>query len=91
MKALMEAVSKYAVLEEERAKILANLAIHFSDEGKDGWALHSFRNAMRVLRMGGQEKYPLAKKIMIQMIKCCKDEYANERVEYVQMYKMAFE
>ena len=91
MRALMEAVSKYAILEEERAKILANLAIHFSDEGKNGWALHSFRNAMRVLRMGGQEKYPLAKKIMIQMIKCCKGEYANERAEYVQMYKMAFE
>lgn len=85
--ALMTAMSKYAVREEDRGKILNNLAVHFSDTGKTETALEHFRSALRALKFAGPERFKIAERVLSHMETVCRDSGFPEAEEYAFMRK----
>ena len=61
--AILDGVSKYAVRDEERAKILNNLAIHFADTGRPELALHHFHRALETMLYAGERRFELARQV----------------------------
>ena len=85
MRALLEGISKYAVEDAERAKILNNLAVHFADRGRPERALHHFREALAVLKLAGPERFELAARVFANMSRVCRKAGFDEADEYEQM------
>jgi tetratricopeptide (TPR) repeat protein len=85
--ALMTALAKYAVREEDRGKILNNLAIHFSETGKAETALEHFRSALAALKLAGPERFALAEKVLSHMETACRKSNFPEAEEYAFMRK----
>lgn len=86
MVAVLEGASQYAVREEERAKILGNLAVHFAESGRPELALAHFRNALACLRGADPEpRYRLARQMLGQMSDVCRKASFGEADEYRQM------
>jgi tetratricopeptide (TPR) repeat protein len=85
MIALMEALSKYAVREEDRGKVLNNLAVHFSDSDKPETALEFFRKSLAALKDAGPERFALAKKVLSHMEAACRKAGFEEADEYNRM------
>jgi tetratricopeptide (TPR) repeat protein len=84
--ALMEAAGKYAVREEERAKVLNNLAVHYAESGRPELALHHFHNALAVLlRADPERRYGVARQIFVTMSDVCRKAGFGEADEYRQM------
>ncbi|MBN2578160.1 MAG: hypothetical protein JXB10_04140 [Pirellulales bacterium] len=88
MTALLEGISKYAVRESERVKILNNLAVHFSDRGRPELALYHFRHALAAARFAGPERFVLARKIFNNMSNVCRKAGFPEAEMYRQMGNM---
>lgn len=85
--ALMTAMSKYAVREEDRGKILNNLAVHFSDTGKVETALEHFRLALGEIKLAGPDRFALAEKVLSHMESACREAGFPEAEEYAFMRK----
>ena len=85
MTALVEGISKYAVEEAERGKILNNLAVHFADRGRPELALHHFREALAVFKLAGPERFELATRVFSNMSHVCRKAGFEEADEYDQM------
>jgi tetratricopeptide (TPR) repeat protein len=85
MTALMQGLSKYAVENSERGKILNNLAIHFAEKGDTELALDHFRSALSMLKLAGPERYRLAQHVLTQMGETCRKAQYEEANEYDQM------
>jgi tetratricopeptide (TPR) repeat protein len=83
--ALMQALSKYAVQDAERGKILNNLAVHFAETGRTEMALDHFRSALGVLKSAGPERYKLAQQVLTTMGQACRDAKYEEADEYDRM------
>lgn len=83
--ALLVALSKYAQLHTERAKILNNLAVHFADSGRTEIALEHFRDALAVLKQAGPEKFALAREVLTHMSDACRAANLEEADEYERM------
>jgi tetratricopeptide (TPR) repeat protein/phage FluMu protein Com len=88
--ALMEGISKYAVRDGERVKVLNNLAVHFADSGRPELALHYFRNALAALKGAGPERFTLARQIFGHMTKVCRKANFAEAETYQLMQNMVF-
>ena len=88
MTALLQGISKYAVRDAQRGKILNNLAVHFADTGRPELALHHFRNALAVVKYAGPERYVLARQIFSNMSDACRKAGFAEAKEYQQMRHM---
>ena len=85
--ALMTALAKYAVREEDRGKILNNLAVHFSDTGKAETALEHFRSALAALKLAGPDRFALAEQVLSHMEDACRKSNFPEADEYAFMRK----
>ena len=85
MTALMEGISKYAVEEAQRGKILNNLAVHFADRGRPELALYHFREALAVLKRAGPQRFELATRVFSNMSRVCRKAGFEEADEYEQM------
>ena len=85
--ALMTAMAKYAVREEDRGKILNNLAVHFSETGKAETALEHFRSALAALKLAGPDRFALAEKVLSHMENACRRSDFPEAEEYAFMRK----
>jgi tetratricopeptide (TPR) repeat protein len=85
--ALMTAMAKYAVREEDRGKILNNLAVHFSETGKAETALEHFRSALAALKLAGPDRFALAEKVLSHMESACRRSNFPEAEEYAFMRK----
>ncbi len=85
MTALLEGISKYAVEDAERGKILNNLAVHFADRGRPELALYHFREALAVLKLAGPERFELATRVFSNMSHVCRKAGFEEADEYDQM------
>lgn len=83
--ALVEAISKYAVLDEERAKVLNNLGAHFADSGKPERALAHYRDALGALKFAGPDRFQLAEQVLGHMSQACRQANFAEADEYEQM------
>ena len=83
--ALLEGISKYAVEEAERGKILNNLAAHFADRGRPELALHHFRQALAVFKLAGPERFELTRRVFSNMSHVCRKAGFEEADEYDQM------
>jgi tetratricopeptide (TPR) repeat protein len=83
--ALLEGVSKYAIRDEERGKILNNLAVHFADTDRPQLALHHFRGALAVVKVAGPERFELAAQIFSNMSRVCRRAGFEEAAEYERM------
>ncbi|MCA9201677.1 MAG: hypothetical protein KDA59_01435 [Planctomycetales bacterium] len=83
--ALVEAISKYAVLDEERAKVLNNLGAHFADSGKPERALAHYRDALGALKFAGPDRFQLAEQVLGHMSQACRKANFAEADEYEQM------
>lgn len=83
--ALLKGMSKYAVREEDRGKILNNLAVHFADTGRTELALDHFRGALAVIKTAGPERFALAKQVMSHMSDACRKAGFDEAAEYQAM------
>ncbi len=88
MVALLEAVSKYAVRDEERAKVLNNLAVHFAQSDRPELALHYFHNALEVTQHAGEGRHQLARQIFSHIRAVCRKAGFDEETEYRQMELM---
>jgi tetratricopeptide (TPR) repeat protein len=82
---LLQAVSKYAVREEERGKILNNLAVHFADSNRPELALEHFRDALDALKFAGPERFDLARLVFSHMHSVCLKSDFAEAGEYARM------
>lgn len=87
MVALLEAASKYAVRDEERAKVLNNLAVHFAQSDPE-LALHYFQNALEVTQRAGEGRHQLARQIFSHIRSVCRKAGFDEESEYRQMELM---
>jgi tetratricopeptide (TPR) repeat protein len=85
MTALLEGISKYAVEEAERGKILNNLAVHLADRGRPELALHHFREALAVFKLAGPGRFELARRVFSNMSHVCRKAGFQEADEYDQM------
>jgi tetratricopeptide (TPR) repeat protein len=85
MVAIMEALSKYAVREEDRGKVLNNLAVHFADSDKTETGLEYFRRALAAFKDAGPERFALAKKVLSHMEAACRKAGFEEADEYRRM------
>jgi tetratricopeptide (TPR) repeat protein len=85
MSALLRGLSKYATQEEERAKILNNLAVHFADRSKPETSLSCFREALATLKRGGAERYKLAREMLSRMSRICDAAGFAEAEQYRAM------
>ena len=83
--ALLEGISKYAVDDDDRGKILNNLAVHFADTDRPRLALYHFRNALAVVKVAGPERFELATRVFSSMSRVCRKAGFEEAVEYEQM------
>jgi len=83
--ALLEGISKYAVAAEERAKILNNLAVHFDDRKKPELALHHFREALAAVKYSGTGRFAVARQILANMSRACRNAGFEEAKDYDQM------
>lgn len=83
--ALMTAMSKYAVEQEQRGKILNNLAVHFSDVGKTETALEHFRAALNAIKFAGAQRFSLAEQVFSHMESTCRKSGFPEADEYAFM------
>jgi hypothetical protein len=84
--ALLEGVSKYAVRDEERGKILNNLAVHFADTGRPELALYHFHHALAALREADPGvRYDVARQVLVSMSEVCRKAGFGEAEEYRQM------
>jgi|GEM_PF-3255439 len=84
--ALLEGVSKYAVRDEERGKILNNLAVHFADTGRPELALYHFHQALAALRDADPgARYDVARQVLVNMSEVCRKAGFGEAEEYRQM------
>ncbi len=83
--ALLLGLSKYAVRDEERGKVLNNLAVHFADSGRPELALDHFRSALDVLKFAGPERFNLARRIFAHMESTCRKARFAEADEYKWM------
>lgn len=89
LRALIKGISKYAVSDADRGKILNNLAVHLADRGYPEMALHHFRDALEVIRFAEPaERYALTRKVFSNMSEVCRragfaeaDEYRRMRLE----------
>jgi tetratricopeptide (TPR) repeat protein len=88
MVAILEGMSKYAVRDEERAKILNNLAVHFADSDRPELALHYFHNALEVTLHAGEARHQLARQIFSHMRNVCRKATFDEESEYRQLELM---
>ena len=86
--ALLCGISKYAVSDGERAKILNNLAVHFADTGRPERALFHFREALAAARDAGPERFALARRIFATMSEVCRKAGFAEADEYRRMQSM---
>ena len=86
--AILEGVSKYAVRDEQRAKILNNLAIHFADSGRPELAMYHFHHALEVVLHAGEGRYDLARQVFANMKRACRKSGFAEANEYEQMEAM---
>lgn len=86
--AVLEGVSKYAVRTEDRAKILNNLAVHFSESGRPELALYWFREALGMAKMAGPERFRLATRILGNMGDTCRGAGFAEADFYQRMQHM---
>ena len=85
LSALMTALSKYAVQEKERGKILNNLAVHFAASGKTETALEYYREALEVFKISGTERFAFAEKVLSHMERACRESGFPEADEYAFM------
>jgi hypothetical protein len=85
MVALLEALSKYAVRDEERAKVLNNLAVHFAQSDRPELALHYFHNSLEVTQHAGEGRHQLARQIFSHIRAVCRKAGFDEETEYQQM------
>ncbi|MCR4413976.1 MAG: tetratricopeptide repeat protein [Thermoguttaceae bacterium] len=85
MTAILEGLSKYAVRDEDRAKILNNLAIHFAESGRPELALHHFHQSLAVVRQAGEGRFELARKVFGNIKTVCRKAGFAEADEYEQM------
>ncbi len=83
--ALLTAMSKYAVAQEDRGKILNNVAVHFSDLGKTETALEHFRAALGAIRFAGAQRFSLAEQVFSHMENACRKSGFPEADEYAFM------
>ncbi len=83
--AILEGLSKYAVRDEDRAKILNNLAIHFAESGRPELALHHFHQSLAVVRQAGEGRFELARKVFGNIKTVCRKAGFAEADEYEQM------
>ena len=84
--ALLEGASKYAVRDEERGKILNNLAVHFADTGRPERALDHFHHALAALREADpRARYEVARQVLVNMSEVCRKAGFGEAEEYRQM------
>jgi hypothetical protein len=83
--ALMLGMSKYAVKETERGKILNNLAVHFAETGRTELALDHFRGALAVIKQAGPERFALARQVLTHMADACRKAGFAEAEEYQKM------
>lgn len=83
--ALMQGLSKYAVQDAERGKILNNLAVHFAESNRTELALDHFRSALGVLKSAGPERYKLAQQVLKNMSDACRTANYAEADEYDRM------
>ena len=83
--ALMLGMSKYAVKDEDRGKILNNLAVHFADTGRTELALDHFRGALAVIKQAGPERFALARQVLTHMADACRKADFAEAEEYQRM------
>jgi tetratricopeptide (TPR) repeat protein len=83
--ALMQGLSKYAVEDAERGKILNNLAVHFAESGRYDLALDHYRSALGVLKLAGPERFNLAKQVLANMGDACRKAKYDEADEYDRM------
>lgn len=82
---ILQAISKYAVKDEERAKLRNNLAVHFSESGRPQLALEHFRGALAALKTAGPERFEIATKILGHMSDTCRYAGYEEADEYAAM------
>jgi hypothetical protein len=83
--AILEGLSKYAVRDEDRAKILNNLAIHFAESGRPELALYHFHQSLAVVRYAGEGRFELARKVFGNLKTVCRKAGFAEADEYEQM------
>ncbi len=83
--ALMLALSKYAVRDEDRGKVLNNLAVHFADSDKPETALEYFRTSLAALKNAGPERFALARQVLSHMDAACRRAGFEEADEYRHM------
>jgi tetratricopeptide (TPR) repeat protein len=83
--ALMTAMSKYAVEQEDRGKILNNVAVHFADSGKTETALEHFRAALGAIKLAGAQRFTLAEQVFSHMENACRKSGFPEADEYAFM------
>lgn len=83
--ALMTAMSKYAVAQEDRGKILNNVAVHFADCGKTETALEHFRAALGAIKLAGAQRFSLAEQVFSHMENACRKSGFPEADEYAFM------
>lgn len=83
--ALMTAMSKYAVAQEDRGKILNNVAVHFADRGKTETALEHFRAALGAIKFAGAQRFSLAEQVFSHMENACRKSGFPEADEYAFM------
>lgn len=83
--ALMTAMSKYAVEQEDRGKILNNVAVHFADCGKTETALEHFRAALGAIKFAGAQRFSLAEQVFSHMESACRKSGFPEADEYAFM------
>lgn len=83
--ALMQGLSKYAVKDAERGKILNNLAVHFAESNRPELALDHFRTALGVLKVAGPERFNLARQVLTNMGDACRKAKYEEADEYDRM------
>ncbi len=83
--ALMQGLSKYAVEDAQRGKILNNLAVHFAESGRTELALDHFRGALGVLKSAGPERFKLAQQVLSHMSEACRKANFEEADEYDRM------
>lgn len=83
--ALLTAMSKYAVDQENRGKILNNVAVHFADLGKTETALEHFRAALGAIKFAGAQRFSLAEQVFSHMEDACRKSGFPEADEYAFM------
>ncbi len=88
IEAMLLSLSKYAVRDSERGKIINNLAAHLADRGNTDAALHYYRAALETLKKATAERLEIARKVLQNMAAACTRAGYEEAAEYQQMRRM---